>query len=69
MEVEVLPARAQYRALVVGQQRYTDGRVRIGAANTTQGISDAFSNMNMDGAKYQTTMMMDCSPGGIAVGH
>ena len=61
VEVEVLPARAQYRALVVGQQRYTDGRVRIGAANTTQGISDAFSNMNMDGAKYQTTMMMDCS--------
>lgn len=58
--VEVLPPRAQYRALVVGQQRYEDGRVRIGAANTTQGMNDAFSSMNMDGRKIQTTMMMDC---------
>lgn len=59
IEVQVTPAPSQYRALVIGEQRYLDGRVRTGSVNTTQGMADLLGQMDFDGIKYQVTMRMD----------
>lgn len=49
-----------YRALVMGEQRYTNGKKeRIGATNTTQGIADLLGVQDYDGQRYQVTMRID----------
>ena len=44
LAVTVDRARPVYRVLALGEQRYEDGRVRVGCINTTQGVSDLFRN-------------------------
>lgn len=57
--VSVLPPRAVYRALVLGEENYVDGRVREGNRNTTQGIADLFMAQSIEGAAYQVRMQID----------
>lgn len=53
----------EYRALIVGERQYSDGRIRLGSVNTTQGIYDLLSNLSYEGEKYKITMRMDVSRG------
>ena len=55
----VLPPRAVYRALVLGEENYVDGRVREGNYNTTKGIADLLMAQSIDGAAYQVRMQID----------
>ena len=57
--VSILPPRAVYRALVLGEENYVDGRVREGNRNTTQGIADLFMAQSIEGAAYQVRMQID----------
>lgn len=59
LRVKVTPPLAKRRALLIGQQRYFDGRIRIGSVNTTQGISDLLRAQNLPGESYEVTMKMD----------
>ncbi|MDO4549457.1 MAG: Ig-like domain-containing protein, partial [Clostridia bacterium] len=54
--VTVNPARPVYRALVMAQQRYADGRTRTGAINTAQGIVDL---LNSQSYAPEVTMRLD----------
>jgi hypothetical protein len=56
--VHVTKAEPVYRALLMGEQRYLDGRLRIGSINTTQGLSDLLQNSGMPGG-YGVTMKFD----------
>ena len=42
--VTVTPRLPVYRALVMSEHKYMDGRTRVGAINTAQGISDALTH-------------------------
>ncbi len=59
VEVTVERAPSQYRALVMGMQRFDDGDYRLGAVNTTQGMYDLFSRQNYQSGKAQVTMRLD----------
>ena len=59
MQIKVTEVPIRRRALVFGEQHYLDGRVRIGAVNTTQGIADLLRRQSFDGASYEVTMRMD----------
>ncbi len=50
-----------YRALLIGEQQYVDGRTRLGSVNTTQGITDMLLKCDFNGARYLTTIKMDVS--------
>ena len=59
VRVTVTPARPVYRALVLGEQNYENGRVRTGGLNTAQGVADMLANQSIDGRGYQVTLKMD----------
>ena len=59
MELSVTEPPAKRRALILGEQKYLDGRVRLGSVNTTMGMADLFRNQSFDGATYEVTMRMD----------
>jgi len=52
--VTVTPRAAVYRALVVSEYLYDDGRTRTGAVNTVQGMADMLENNG-----YHTTLLLD----------
>jgi hypothetical protein len=58
LTVTVTRAEPVYRALVMGEQRYADGRLRIGSVNTTQGMADLLKNAGVPGG-YNVTMKLD----------
>ena len=58
MTVRVTRAEPAYRALLMGEQRYLDGRVRTGSINTTQGMADLLANSGVPGG-YKVTMKLD----------
>lgn len=58
LNVTVTRAEPVYRALLMGEQRYVDGRLRTGSVNTTQGIADLLTNSGISGG-YQVTMNFD----------
>ena len=58
-EVTVTPRAPVCRALVVGEQNYEDGRVRLGGLNTAQGVKDMLAAQSAAGQRYQVTMLMD----------
>lgn len=55
----VLPPRPVYRALVLGEENYLDGRVREGNRNTTEGIAELLLSQSIDGSAYQVRMQID----------
>ena len=59
MQLRVSGAPIKRRALVLGEQRYLDGRVRVGAVNTTQGIADLLRSQSFGGEGYEVSMRMD----------
>ncbi len=59
VRVEVTETPPARRALVMGEQRYLDGRIRMGSVNTTQGIADLLRAQNFSGYGYEVTMRMD----------
>lgn len=61
VRVSVGEALPKYRALLIGELKYSDGRTRLGSANTTQGMFDLLSNVSYDGEKYQINMRMDAT--------
>ena len=58
MTVSVTRAEPTYRALLMGEQRYLDGRLRTGSVNTTQGMADLLANSGVPGG-YKVTMKLD----------
>ena len=66
--VSVLPERPVYRALVLGERDYLDGRVRTGARTTAQGVTDMLRAQNLDGAGYQVRMQMDSTLADVLLG-
>jgi len=58
LTVTVTPAEPVYRALLMGEQRYLDGRLRTGSVNTTQGLADLLANSGVPGG-YEVTMKFD----------
>ena len=58
MTVNVTRAEPTYRALLMGEQRYLDGRLRTGSINTTQGMADLLANSGVPGG-YKVTMKLD----------
>lgn len=64
----VAPPRAVYRALVLGEENYVDGRVREGNRNTTEGIAELLLAQSIDGAGYQVRMQIDSTLEEIARG-
>lgn len=58
LTVTVTRAATAYRALLMGEQRYVDGRLRTGSVNTTQGMADLLSNAGVPGG-YEVTMKLD----------
>ncbi len=58
LTVTVSRAEPVYRALLVGEQRYVDGRLRTGSINTTQGMADLLANSGAPGG-YKVTMKLD----------
>ena len=57
--VTVTPPRPVYRALVLGEENYADGRVREGNRNTTEGIADLLMAQTVEGAAYQVRTQID----------
>lgn len=55
----VQPPRPIYRALVLGEENYLDGRVREGNRNTTEGVAELLMAQSIDGAAYQVRMQID----------
>lgn len=58
VNVRVTPRAPAYRALVMSEHIYEDGRTRVGAINTAQGISDM-----LGGNGYAVTLLLDSSYG------
>ena len=58
LTVTVTRAEPVYRALLMGEQRYVDGRLRTGSVNTTQGMADLLANSGAPGG-YHVTMKFD----------
>lgn len=56
--IQVTRAEPAYRALLMGEQRYLDGRLRTGSINTTQGMADLLANSGVPGG-YKVTMKLD----------
>lgn len=57
--INPVPAR---RALLLSEQRYDDGRVRTGAVNTVQGLSDMLGALRYrTGTAFEITMQIDSS--------
>ena len=55
------------RALIVSEQRYVDGRVRTGAVNTAQGLSDALNALRYRyGTPFEVTVRIDATQGELA---
>ena len=51
------------RALIVCEQRYADGRVRTGAVNTAQGLSDTLNALRYRyGTPFEVTVRIDTNP-------
>ena len=65
LEVEVRAAAPRYRALLVGEQIYLPevNKNRTGAINTVQNLYDMLGTYEMDGQKYEATMLLDASAG------
>ncbi len=59
VSVSVERARSNYRVLLMGEQRYTDGRVRTGSINTTQGLADVFARQKYDSGAPKVTVKLD----------
>ncbi len=59
LNLTVTPPKAKYRALLVSERLYSDGRARIGAINTAQGLSDMFQQADMDGEQYEIAIKLD----------
>ncbi len=60
LTVAVTRAEPAYRALLMGEQRYLDGRLRTGSVNTTQGMADLLAISGAPGG-YKVTMKFDNS--------
>ncbi len=58
LTVTVTRAEPIYRALLMGEQQYLDGRLRTGSVNTTQGMADLLANSGAPGG-YHVTMKFD----------
>ncbi|MGI6174207.1 MAG: Ig-like domain-containing protein [Christensenellales bacterium] len=63
VDILVTKPKPRFRALAVGIQKYDDGRERIGATNTTQGVYDMLKSQPFDGAAANTTMRIDSTRG------
>lgn len=61
--VDPVPAR---RALLLSEQRYADGRMRTGAVNTVQGLSDMLGSLRYrSGTPFEITARIDSTPDDI----
>lgn len=59
IDITVHERRPVFRALIISEQNYFDGRTRIGAVNTAQGVADALHGASGDGNVYETKIMLD----------
>ncbi|MGJ4848626.1 Ig-like domain-containing protein [Bacillota bacterium Meth-B3] len=59
--VTVKREKSRYRALIMGEQRYADGRVRTGSINTAQGLADTFARQRYGGKPPEVTLNLDVS--------
>ncbi|MEF9974438.1 MAG: Ig-like domain-containing protein [Clostridia bacterium] len=57
--ITVQKPRSNYRALVIGEQRYVDGTTRVGSINTAQGMADLLSRQRYDGKVPEVTVRLD----------
>ena len=59
--VTVEEAAPRYRALLIGEQLYHEdvNKVRTGAINTVQSLSEMLGELKRDGQGYETTMLLD----------
>ena len=55
----VLPERPVYRALVLCEMNYDDGRERTGGITTAQGLTDMLEGQNLPGGGYRVRTQMD----------
>jgi hypothetical protein len=58
-DISVTARQPHYRALIVSEQIYVDGRNRVGAINSAQGLADALSHHMSQGASYETRLELD----------
>ena len=58
-EVVVTERLPVYRALVLGEQNYDDGRVRLGGMNTALGVADMLCAQSVNGRTYSVTLRVD----------
>ncbi len=58
--VTVAETTVQYRALVIGEYSYDDGRNRIGGLNTATGVSEMLSKQAVNNG-YNVTLKLDAS--------
>lgn len=61
LELRVTQPLPLYRALVLGEQRYTspDRSARVGAVNTAQGVADLLKQQSYEGQTFSVTMRLD----------
>ncbi len=60
MYVRAANAKPERRALLLSEQRYDDGRVRTGAVNTVQGLSDMLGALRYrSGTPFEITVRVD----------
>jgi len=57
--ITVEPPLPVYRALVMGEETYLDGRVREGTRNTTLGVTDLLTMQSLGGTGYQVSTQIN----------
>lgn len=66
-DLRAIAAKPVRRALILSEQRYRDGRVRTGAVNTVQGLSDTLSSLRYrSGTGFDITVRIDVSEAYLA---
>lgn len=70
LAVSVGPAPKRWRALLVGEQNYasTVAAVRTGSINSVSGLRSMLAQLSFDGARFQTTTLLDASRDGVLAG-
>ncbi len=70
LTVSVGPAPKRWRALLVGEQNYasTVAPVRTGSVNSVSGLRSMLATLSFDGARFQTTTLLDVSRDGVLAG-
>ncbi len=70
LAVSVGPAPKRWRALLVGEQNYasTVAAVRTGSINSVSGLRSMLAGLSFDGARFETTTLLDASRDGVLAG-